>query len=351
MVLPWYSTLESVKLALDVKLTARSDATILRALQQASRNVEKLTHRRFYPWTGTRYLDWPTRDQGTWRLWLDGDTELGSVTSLVAGGAAIAAADYFLYPAGAADVGEPYTQIQIDLSSSAALVVGDTHQRNIAVTSTSFHYPGTAEPAGTLAEGLDASETGVDVSDSAAVGIGDLIVVDSERMIVTGRAQLTTGQTLQTPLTASAGNDAVVVTNGAAFTAGEVVTLDTERMRVVDIVGNTLTVKRAWDGTTLAAHTGSTVYAPRTLTVERGALGTTAATHTTSTAIIRHVPPGPVQELTEAETINTVLNKTAGYSRVVGGGENEREASGRALRELRKQVYDGYARKIRHAAV
>lgn len=349
MGLPTYSTLESVKSALDIKLTARTDGAVRRALDHASRDIERRCHRRFYPWTGTRYLDWPTLDQGSWRLWL-GEDELTAVTTLTAGGTTIAAADYLLYPANAAALGEPYTRIEIDLSSSAVFESGDTHQRNIAITGV-FGYTADVEPAGTLAEALDASETGVDVSDSAAVGVGDLLLVDSERMVVTGKSQLTTGQTLQTPMTAAANNDAVAVTNGAAFTVGEVVTLDTERMLVVDVVGNTLTVKRAWDGTALAAHTGSTVYALRTLTVERGALGTTAATHSSGASVSRHVPPGPVRELCEAEAVNTVLSKTAGYSRVVGSGENEREASGRALRELRKQVYDGYARKARTRGV
>lgn len=349
MTAPWYSTLESVKGALDIKLTARTDGAVRRALEHASRDIEKRCHRRFYPQVGTRYLDWPTRDQGSWWLWL-GEDELTSVTTLTADGTAIAATDYFLYPANAAARGEPYTRIEIDLSSSAVFESGDTHQRNIAVTGV-FGYCADTEPAGTLAEALDASETAVDVSDSAAVGVGDLLLVDSERMVVTGKSQLTTGQTLQTPMTAAANNDAAAVSNGAAFAAGEVVTLDTERMLVVDVVGNTLTVKRAWDGTTLAAHTGSTVYALRTLTVERGALGTTAATHATATAVYRHVAPGPVRELCEAEAINTVLSKTSGYSRVVGSGENEREASGRSLRELRAQVYGGYARKLRHRAV
>src|SRR5690606_22447868 len=56
---PWYTTRETVKAALDYKETARNDAQVDRAIESASRAVEGLLHRRFYPETATRYFDWP----------------------------------------------------------------------------------------------------------------------------------------------------------------------------------------------------------------------------------------------------------------------------------------------------
>ena len=47
-------------------------------------------------------------------------------------------------------------------------------------------------------------------------------------------------------------------------------------MLITDIAGNNLIVKRQKSGSTLAAHTGSTIYAPRQVTITRGDLGTTA---------------------------------------------------------------------------
>lgn len=343
----WYATREAVKSALDSAETARNNAQVDRAIESASRLVEGFLHRKFYPEEAIRYFSWPN-SQGAraWRLWLDAD-EVVSVTTLTSGGTTIPAANYFLEPV---NVGPPYQSIEIDLDSSSAFSAGDTFQRSVAVTGV-FGYSAEEAAAGTCAEVLDASETGVDVSDSSLIGVGDIIKIDSEWMIVTGKSMLTTAQTLQTPMTAAQNNVTVAVTNGAAYAVGEVVLLDSERMLIVDIAGNNLTVKRAYDGSVLAAHTGSTLYAPRTLTVERGALGTTAATHNTSSPITRHVVPALVRNLVIAEAINMIQQETSGYARVVGSGDNSRESYGRGLMGIRTQAYTAYGRKARTRAV
>src|SRR5687767_14979645 len=108
-----YCTREQVSAALGD--TARSATAIDRATLAASREVERLTHRRFYPTTATRYFDWPPRQQSeSWRLWLD-DDELISVSSITSGG--IALSDYFLEPANS---GPPFTHIDVDLSGPDA---------------------------------------------------------------------------------------------------------------------------------------------------------------------------------------------------------------------------------------
>jgi len=123
-------------------------------------------------------------------------------------------------------------------------------------------------------------------------------------------------------------------------------------MRVDDIAGNTLVVTRAWDGSTIAAHSvGATVYAPRMLTVQRAALGTTAATHLTSASVYRWDPPGPVRQLCVAEALTDLLQGRSGYARTAGAGENEREATGRGLKDLRERVYVSHGRKARTRAV
>jgi hypothetical protein len=346
MGLPWYCTREDVMSALDIKFTARMTAQVDRAIDAASRSVEGLTHRRFYPETATRYFDYPGDQVGPpWVLYLNAN-ELVTLTTLASGGVTIPAASVNLEP----NWGPPYSRVEIKLSTSAAFGGGATFQRDIALTGV-FGYRADTTPAGALAEDLDLTETGVDVTDSSLIGVGDLVYAGTELLQVTGKSMLTTGQTLQTPLTASKANDTVAVTTGTAYAAGEVLLLDSERMLVQDITGNNLTVERAWDGTTLATHTGSTIYAARTLTVVRGALGTTAATHSTSLALTRHVNPGPVRSLTIAEAINTIEQEQAGYVRTVGSGDNARNASGAGLADLRDQVYTTYGRKARVRAV
>ncbi|WP_234429896.1 hypothetical protein, partial [Streptomyces sp. AV19] len=154
-------------------------------------------------------------------------------------------------------------------------------------------------------------------------------------------------------LTASAADVSITVsTLTAAPAVDEVILIDSERMLVVDVAGSVLTVKRAWDGSVLAAHAaGADIYAPRTLTVTRGALGTTAAAMSAGDDIYRWDPPGPVRELTVAEALTSLLQGQSGYARVVGSGEAQREASGRGLRDLRESVYASHGRKARTRAV
>lgn len=343
----WYATRESVKSALDSAETARNNAVVDRAIEAASRGAEKLCHRTFYPQATTRYFDWPDpRRSRSWRLWLDSN-DLISVTSLVAGGTTIAATDYFLEPA---DSGPPYTSVEIDLASTAAFAAGATHQRAIAITGV-FGYNTDESTAGALAEALDASEPAVDVSDSAAVGVGDLIRVDSERMLVTGKAMIDTGQNASALTESNAAVSITGITAGS-ITVGETILVDSERMLVVDVAGTTITVKRAWDGSVLAEHlNGADIYAPRTLTVTRGAAGTTPAGHADTTVIHRYDPPAMVRQLTIAEALNTLQQETSGYSRTFRTGEGRADVGGEGLPELRIRCYQAHGRRARTGVV
>ncbi|TDC63881.1 hypothetical protein E1258_09555 [Micromonospora sp. KC207] len=343
----WYTTREQVKAALDSVETARNNGQVDRAIAAATGTIEGRLHRRFYPWTGTRYFDWPNGQYARpWRLWLD-QHELISVTSLSSGGVTIGASDYFLRPYS----GPPYNRVEIDLDSSAVFGGGSTHQRDVTITGV-WGYRDDESRAGTLAEALDASETAVDVTDSASIGVGSILRVDAERMIVTGKTMLDTGQNTGGALTASVADVSVTVATGSAYTVGETILIDGERMLIVDIAGNVLIVKRAWDGSVLASHSsGADIYAPRTLTVTRGALGTTAAAHDSATAVARHDPPPGIVRLATALALDDLLQQSSGYAREVGSGESQREASGRALRAVWDDAYTAYGRKARTRAV
>lgn len=343
-----YATREDVMRAVDSKETARNAGQIDRGLEAASRSIDALCHRRFYPEIATRSFDWPNSQRAApWRLWLDAN-ELISVSAVTSGGSSISTADVLLEPN---EYGPPYNRLELNLSSSAAFGGGDTHQRDITVTGL-YGYRADESTVGTIVEGLDTSETGIDVNaaTSAAVGVGSLLRVDSERMQVTGRSQLDTGQNLGGNLDAKASTVTVPVADGTQFATGEVILIDAERMLIVDIAGTNLIVKRGWDGSVLAAHTtGADIYAPRTLTVTRAALGTTAASHSTAAPVYRWDPPGPVQTLAIAETLNMLGLEQASYSVVLRAGETggERTRDQRGLQALRTQVYDAYGRKAR----
>lgn len=350
---PWYATREDVKAALDVQETARNNGQIDRALSAATRSIEDLCHRRFYPEVAIRSWDWPTtQGVASWRLWLD-DSELIDLTSITSGGTAISPSDVLLEPNRS---GPPFNRIELNIGSDAAFGGGSTHQRDITITGL-YGYRDEETLLGVIVEALDDTETGVDVdaTTSALAGVGSLLRIDTERMIVTGRAQLHTGQTLGADLAAQAKDVTVSVQSGAAFTVDEVILIDGERMRIIDIAGNTLIVKRGWDGSTLAGHTtGAAIYAPRALTVQRGALGTTAAAHAGGATVARWDPPGLVRTLAIAESLNTLTLETAGYSRALRSGEganSERSRDTRGIEGLRQQVYTSYGRKARTRGV
>lgn len=350
---PVYATREDVMRALDSKPTARNAAQIDRALQSASRDVDSLCHRQFYPEQTTRSFDWPDSQQRpAWRLWLD-DSELISVTTLTSGDTTISASDFLLEPNRS---GPPYNRLEINLGTSAAFGGGDTHQRAVAITGL-WGYSNDEASAGALVEALDASETGVDVDGAAAaaLGVGSVIRVEGERMLVTGRSMLDTGQNVGgSGLTAQANSVTVAVTDGTAFAVDEVLLVESERLLITDIAGNNLTVQRAWDGTVLAAHAaGVDIYASRTLTVTRGALGTTAAAHASGTAVSVWMPPGLVRDLTIAEAENRLLQENAGYARTSKASTGSKSVSVEtlSLESMRTRTYNACGRKARMRSV
>lgn len=340
-----YATREDVKEALDFKETARANRQIDRALEAASRGVEGLCHRRFYPEVATRLFDWPNGQHARpWRLWLDRN-ELISVTALSAGGEVIASTDYFLAPN---EYGPPYNRLEIDLSSSAAFSSGDTHQQAISISGL-FGYRNDETQVGDLDGGITASATSIDVATAPGIGVGSLLRVDSERMIVTERLMKDTFVDLGVALTAS-NADVTLAGVSVGFSVDEVILIDSERMLIVDKSATALTVKRAWDGSVLAAHSiGAGINALRTLTVTRAALGTTAATHSTGADVYRWDPPGPVRQLVIGEAISTLTSEHAGYSRTKRSGEStgERARDTSSLATLREQVYNSHGRKAR----
>jgi len=350
---PVACTRESVKRALDSKQTARNDEEVDRAIEAGYQAIKGLTHRDFHPWTGTRYMDWPNYQYArSYRLWLEAN-EVASVATLTSGGTTISASDYFLRRSDNIDEA-PYTHIEIDLDSSAAFSAGDTHQRSVAITGVFCGCPVNEGPAGTITEALaDTTGTTVVISNSSLVGVGTIIKVDSERMLVTERAMRDTGVNTAGALTASNADVAVTMsTTTDAPTVGDVILIDSERMLVVDVASTTLTVKRAWDGTVLATHANpSDIYALRTLTVTRGFLGTTAATHLDNATVVKFLPPPGVRELNIAEAMNILQQEGSGYGRESGKGEGTQEFFGRGLDALREQVRTAFGRKARTRAI
>lgn len=341
---PTLVTREAVKTALDYAETSRSNDQVDNAIETATQNVESLLRRRLFPWTGTKYFPWPDRrGSSSWRLWLDHD-DLISVTTLTAGGTTISASDYFLEPV---NEGPPYTHIEVDRSTSSVFQAGDTGQRSVAVTGT-WGYQVTEESVGSLAGTLAAlpNATASVTWTTARIGVGSLLNIDSEYMVITDRTMVDSTQSLQTPLTASASNVTVAVSDGTAFAPEVILLLDSERMRVVDVSGNNLAVKRAYDGSVLASHSGSSIYTLTGVTLGRAVQGTTIASHSSSTDIGMYVVPAPARDLAKAYALNQLLQERSGYARVAGSGDNQREVSGRGIREIEKSALLSCGRQL-----
>lgn len=338
----WYATREDAASALDTGTPWRMNRQVDNALENASRKVEGLLHRRFYPELSTRYFDWPDLTRGpSWLLWLDAN-ELVSLTSATAAGDALDVNDLLLEPQ---RYGPPYNRVETDRASNTVFTSADTSQRALGLTGV-YGYQLEETPVTTVAEALDATETLVDTASSAQVGVGSLIRVDSERMVVIGKQLITTAQTLQANIDAKASTVTVPVVAGTGFEQGEWIVIDAEAMQIIDIAGNNLIVKRSQSN--LAAHTATaTIYAPRTLQVTRGALGTTAATHLTSAPVQLFSYPGPVRELAVGYALQEIQQRGSGYARTVGPSGHIREISGRGIENLEKQALASCARRGR----
>lgn len=341
-----YVTREETSSSPDIKASAYAAPQIDRCNQSASRAVEKLCHRVFYPWTGTRYLDFPnSQDARSGRLWLD-ENELISLATFVSGGVTVPAANYFLEPNAS---GPPYTSLNINRATTSALAMGTTGtaQRSLALTGV-FGGSATEESAGVLSSAIVSTSIST-ITVSTPSGVGSLIRVDTERMIVTGRTFVTSSQT--GTLAASNAAQSLAVSDGTVFTVGEELILDAERLVILEILGNSLIVARAAGGSTLAAHTTATIFWAHQLTVERGAVGTTAATHLNGATVARNLPPSLVKELSLAYSLDMFFQAGSGYARTIGSGDAERQASGRGIRDLEEKVYGAYGRRYRRLAV
>lgn len=354
----FYCTRESVQDAFDVREAAHRSTQIDNAIRSASDDVDAWLKRHKHglaPTDATRYFSWPTGDYSpAWRIWLD-ENELITATTVTAGGVAIPSTDYFLEPVNS---GPPFTYIEIDLTSSASFTNSGTYQRAVTIVGT-WGINNDQKPGGTLTAAISSTTaTTADVSDSSLVGVGSVMLVDSERMLVTGKSAIDSTQNLASSMDELDSDRTVDVTDGTQFHVGELILIGSERMRIVDIAGNNLTVFRAYDGSALASHSASAdVYVYRRLTVERGALGTTAATHLINSTVTTWEVPDLVEDLTRATAITTLEQEWSAYGARVYSDEAERDSSGtevvsgRGLTDVRRACVRRYGRKFRKAAI
>ena len=355
---PCYATREEVRRAIDVKQAAYNNDQIDRAIVVASESVDDLCKRSFFPMDTTKYFDWPSFQMAyPWRVWLDRH-DLVSLTALASGGTNIPLSSVFLRPENA---GPPFTWIELNRSKNDAFGNGPTPQKEIAMTGTWGYWLRTWAATTLAAIVSSTTATTLQVGVGGRVGVGDTLVVDSERMIVqdknyiaSGQVQIGTGCS-----TASPGDNGLAVADGTQFAVGDILLLDAEWMNVLIVNGNELIVKRAWDGSVLVTHNAATIYAARVLTVTRGDLGTTAATHSNAAPVNVLIYPALVKELAIAEASYEMVQEPGAWATSGGRsgsefnmrGQASEPAPGAGIPELRDRVCRRYGRKARQRVV
>lgn len=332
----------------DIRPNAYASTSIDRAIESASRMVDRLCHvvdDGFAPTIATRSFPYPnTQNASNGRLWLD-QYQLISLTSMSSGGVNVPLPNVFLEPVNS---GPPYSYIEINRATTSALSMNPgTAQRAVTLTGL-WGYRADEEQPGTLA-GAVSSPGQATFSVSFRAGVGDILRVDTERIRVLEKSWISSSQTGS--LAAAMNAQTLAVADGTVFATNEELLIDAERVLVRDIAGNNLIVQRAWGGSTLAAHTGATVFWPRSILAARGALGTTAATHSNGAPVYRHLVPGPIEELTRAYALDAFFQGSAGYARAIGTQDALRQATGRAIKDLEQRVYGNFARQARIRAV
>ena len=350
----WYATRESVKRAVRSN-GSENDEAIDRLIEAASRDVDNMTHRWFIPRTQTRLFRWPGIYGLGDTLWLDAD--LISVTALKtkaqdSSPTTISSSDYFLEPENSAP---PYTRIEIDISSSASFESGDTSQRSISVEG-SWGFSSDTVAVGTVASGLSSGTTATTMvasngSLTSGINVGDTILVESEQLFVSEKTSAALASILLNGAVTADKTANLTVDGGThGINNGEIVQVNSEQMLVRSSTSTVLTVERAYNGTTLAAHSNDdAVHIFRTLTVTRGVNGTTAATHADDTDVTAYRAPGPIRELTIAMTIAAFTQEAAAYGRTVGASGGTVDVTGRDLPALPQRISDQYLRPREYA--
>lgn len=340
-----YCTREDVQRALNFADIPRLNTRVDQAIMTGARQIHGLLHRHFYPVTATHSFDQP---EGA-NLWLYQLELAAAPTQILSGGNAMTAGtDVFLRP----DDGPPYRWLEASSGGRVFWQSVNTPQNAISVTG-DYGYPTNSIVTGTLGATVNASAATLTLNDSAAAGVGSLILIDTERLIVSDKTMSTTTATITADLTATKSQVAVTVNSGVLINPGELILIDSERMQVEYVVGNVLTVDRAVNGSALATHTnGATVYAPRTASVLRGRHGSTAASHNSGATITALKAPSLISELNLAYAINNQQGASGTYARSLETDvATLYKDKGRGVLDLENDAYQAYGRKARGRAV
>lgn len=176
------------------------DDTLLRLIDEESRAIERRIRRYFYSVLDTKYLGadrqldnrasnsfFPLKPAEPHRLWLNDD--LISISAIAADldldgsfETSLSASDYFLWPYSAAVRGQPYRALDLN-PVSTVLSSWSLYTRGMSITGI-WGYSNETEAAGQLNGALNDSTTAVTVDAGHDIEEGETIVIGSEQMYV-----------------------------------------------------------------------------------------------------------------------------------------------------------------------
>lgn len=344
----WYASREQIKRAAVIEGTEHH-VTIDRLIEAVSRDLDGSCRTRFIPTLDTRYLPYTSKYVRGGRLYFDAD--LWSLTTLKDQGTTLRAltsgTHFILQPE---NDGPPYHWAEILTSQSLNFESGaTTPQRSFEIVGMWSRHSATQTASQLDGAITTTTATTLSVDNGSLIDVGNTLLIGTEALFVTERDETDLGVNSTVALAADDTVQTLTLADPAIdLSAGEIIRIGVERMRVTAVSSATsVTVERAWDGTTLATHaTDQDIHVFRRFTVERAANGTTATTHLDNAAVSKYVVPKNIEELCIAEVIAALQQERAGWGRAVGTGERQVELSGRALSDLRKRTIGQYRRNL-----
>lgn len=280
---PFYIGLEELKSFLDVKTDTKNDRYKL-LVAAISRFIENHTGRKFYPTTEARYFDWESPREVIFRR-----DDLLSVSALHDGSAdKVVDISYLLYEE---KNYPPYRKIILEPTMDS-FFYDNYKEQSIKITG-DWGYCDTVVDTGITCPDLSSGATSMAVSNGSKIDIGWLLLIDSERIFVQDISESDSGED-----TSGSVEDYTIdipVGTPSAFHVGEILRINDENMKVKRINASSVSVERAYDGTTPVSHSsGVDVYVYRTFTIEGAQHGSTPASHTIGATISRYVPPADI---------------------------------------------------------
>jgi hypothetical protein len=182
---------------------AADDSFLVDVIKRASRAIERICRRSFYPTTATKKFDHPDNVQ-----WMSFGADLLSCTSLTVDGTVIPSTEYYLKPSNA----KAYQWIELKKGSGYYFEWTDTDQESVSIAGIWGWHDN-------YAEAYEAS-----------------------------------GQTVQNATQISASGTTLTVTSATNFSVMQTIKVEDELMLITAISTVNLTVTRGLNGTTAAAH-------------------------------------------------------------------------------------------------